>query len=497
VIGIATRSSSILAILPMGLLLAVTAAPLIFLLAHFSLQGLATEWSSFAQTLAFAVGGAGTSTFVGGTLGIILGTREFFARKWLFCVSVLPIAAPPAFWWIGVSRLPWAWGNTTGTASGALVAGLVFSPIALLLVVAALRQMPSNLYESARVALPPVTRFRAVLVPLLKSPLASGFALTLVLLFGESEIPFLFGFRTLMTDIVTTFSQTFDVGKTLPLVLPLLLTILTLGLIAAKPLVRTILSSSRGTHGVVQRPGSVLLSLVASAPAAFLLLSISGYALPLVRSRPVRWPVSSLNISTATVSIVEPVACAWLAMFLTLAMVYSARRSFAMRYLVLMSLLLFCVPAAIYAIGWIGTGQVLGGLAIPPIVAYTSRAVAVCTLGFAVGYSRLPVSLENAARLVRISTMGRALTFVLPLIAPFLIASSALVAALTYADRDVASLLLPPGASRLTLNLYLASANAPSLTVSVFAFAVLVGAGLSIAFAAAGPALLWMRRRCV
>jgi ABC-type spermidine/putrescine transport system permease subunit II len=93
--------------------------------------------------------------------------------------------------------------------------------------------------------------------------------------------------------------------------------------------------------------------------------------------------------------------------------------------------------------------------------------------------------------------MGRALTFVLPLIAPFLIASSALVAALTYADRDVASLLLPPGASRLTLNLYLASANAPSLTVSVFAFAVLVGAGLSIAFAAAGPALLWMRRRRV
>ena len=493
-IGIATRSSSILAILPMGFLLAVTAAPLVFLLASFSLQNVATEWSSFAQTLTFAAAGAATSTFVGGILGIVLGTREFFARKLLFWVSVLPIAAPPAFWWIGVSRLPWAWGNTTGIVSAALVAGLVFSPVPLLLVVAAVRQMPSNLYESARVALPPVTRVRAVLVPLLKSPLASGFALTLVLLLGESEIPFLFGFRTLMTDVVTTFSQTFDVGKTLPLVLPLLLTILTLGLIAGKPLVRTVLSSSRGAHGVVRRRGSVVLSLVAAAPAAFLLLSITGYALPLVRSHPALWPMSSLNMSTVTVSIVEPVACAWLAMLLTLAMLYSARRAFAMRYLVLTSLMLFCVPAAIYAIGWIGTGQVLGGLAVPPMIAYTSRAVAVCTLGFAVGYSRLPASLENAARLVRISTIGRALTFVLPLIAPFLVASSALVAALTYADRDVASLLLPPGASRLTLNLYLASANAPSLTVSVFAFVVLVGAGFSIALAAAGPALLWMRR---
>src|SRR5262245_5575077 len=478
----------------MGFLLAVTAVPLVFLLANFSLQNVATVWSSFAQTLTFAAAGAATSTFVGGTLGIVLGTREFFARKLLFCVSVLPIVAPPAFWWIGLSRLPWAWGNTTGIVSAALVAGLVFSPVPLLLVVAAVRQMPSNLYESARVALPLATRFRAVLVPVLKSPLASAFALTLVLLLGESEIPFLFGFRTLMTDVVTTFSQTFDVGKTLPLVLPLLLTILTLGLIAAKPLVRTVLSSSRGAHGVVQRRGSFLLSLVPAAPAAFLLLSITGYALPLVRSHPAFWPMSSLNISTVTVSIVEPVACAWLAMLLTLAMVYSARRAFAMRYLVLTSLLLFCVPAAIYAIGWIGTGEVLGGLAIPPMIAYTSRAVAVCTLGFAVGYSRLPVSLENAARLVRISTIGRAQTFVLPMIASFLVASSALVAALTYADRDVASLLLFPGASRLTLNLYLASANAPSLTVSVFAFAVLVGVGFSIAFAAAGPAVLWMRR---
>jgi ABC-type spermidine/putrescine transport system permease subunit II len=107
----------------------------------------------------------------------------------------------------------------------------------------------------------------------------------------------------------------------------------------------------------------------------------------------------------------------------------------------------------------------------------------------------MPVSLENAARLVRMSALRRALMFVLPLIAPFLIASSAFAAALTYADRDVASLLLAPGAARLTLNLYLASANAPSSTVGVLALAVLAGAALTVAFAAAGPALLRVRRR--
>jgi len=115
-------------------------------------------------------------------------------------------------------------------------------------------------------------------------------------------------------------------------------------------------------------------------------------------------------------------------------------------------------------------------------------------LGFAVGYSRLPTSSEDAAALVGVSPVQRALLFVLPLIGWSLVAVSALIAALTFADRDVASLLLPPGASRLTLNLYLASANAPSSTVGILALTVLVGAVTSVTLAAAGPALLWRRR---
>ena len=494
-IRIAGQFSSILAVFPVGLLLAVTAAPLVFLLAHSSFDIVGTEWSSFAPTLMFATAGAATSTVAGAILGIILATREFFGRKILFAVSVLPIAAPPAFWWIGATRLTSAWGNAAGITAGAFVAGLALSPVSLLLVFAALRQIPSNVYEAARVTLPPVTRFHAVLLPLLKSPLAGSFALTLILLLGESEIPFLFGFRTLMTDVVTRFSQTFDVIKTLPLVLPLLLSILILGVVAAKPLLRTVLSSSRGSHGIVRRRSSFLLTVITAAPAAWLLISVSGYAWPLISSNATPSLIKSVDATTVAVSIAEPVESAWLALFATVIMIYPARRTFAMPYILWASLLLFCVPAAIYAIGWIVAGQVFGGFAFPPIVAYSSRAVALCTLGFALGYSRMPVSLEDAARLVRMSALRRALMFVLPLIAPFLIASSAFAAALTYADRDVASLLLAPGAARLTLNLYLASANAPSSTVSVLALAVLAGAALTVAFAAAGPALLRVRRR--
>jgi ABC-type Fe3+ transport system permease subunit len=481
-------------VLPMGILVGLTSVPLLFLLTHFSGAGLAIEWSSFGPTLGFAVGGAAVATTTGGAVGALFGMRNFPGRHGLLALSVVPIAVPPAFWWIGATRATSVWGNANGPGPAAVVAGLALSPVTLLLVYATLRQMPSNLYEAARVALPPTARLHAVLLPLLRAPLAGGFVLTVILLLGESELPFLFGFRTLMTDVVTTFSQTFDVGKTVPLVLPLLLAILALGILAGGPIMRTVLTSSRGAHGVVRTPASAILSVCAAVPAAGLLVSVGGYAWAIIRAVPGGWPRVSIDASTAVVSILEPVGCAWIALMMTLLAAYPARRSAAMPAFLWIGLLLFCVPPAIYAIGWLGVGQTLGGLAIPPIVAHTSRAVALATLGFAVGYARLPTSLEGAAALVRVSAVRRAFVFVLPVMVWSLMAASALVAALTYADRDVASLLLPPGASRLTLNLYLASANAPSSTVGALALVVLAGAAVTVILAAAGPALLWGRR---
>jgi ABC-type Fe3+ transport system permease subunit len=478
----------------MVLLLGLTSVPLAFLLGHLSGDGLAIEWSSFGPTLAFAVGGAAVATVTGGAIGALSSMRNFPGRRALFVASIVPIAAPPAFWWIGATRMTSAWGNASGPGPAAVVAGLALSPVTLMLVVAALRQMPSNLYQAARVALPPSVRFRSVLLPLLGAPLVGGFVLTVILLLGESELPFLFGFRTVMTDVVTTFSQTFDVGKTVPLVIPLLLAILALGFVAGRPIMRTVLTASRGSQSVVRTPASAILTLCAAAPAVGLLVSVGGYGWAIIRAVPAGWPRVSIDASTIVASIVEPVGCAWSALIITLFAVYPARRSRAMSVFLWFGLLLFCVPAAIYAIGWLGVGQMLGGLSIPPGVAHTSRAVALATLGFAVGYARLPTSLEDAAALVRVSALRRAFVFVLPLIVWSLMATSALIAALTYADRDVASLLLPPGASRLTLNLYLASANAPSATVGVLALVVLAGAAVTVILGAAGPALIWGRR---
>jgi iron(III) transport system permease protein len=478
----------------MGLVLALASLPLFFLFAGFSTTWVEMESVSIRGTLSFAIGGGIVSTIVGAAAGITAGTREFAGRRGLIGLSLVSIAAPPAFWWIGTTRLPLAWGTVTGPGSAALVAGLALSPITLLLVLAALRELPANLYEAARVSLSPVVRLRAVLIPILSSPLAGGFLLSVILLLGESELPFLFGFRTIMTDIVTTFSQTFDAGRTIPLIVPLLLIILVVGLLAGRPLIRAVLASSRGVHGVIRRPASAAVGLCAVAPAAFVTLSIGGYLWAATAATPDYWRNLPVDGSTAIASIAEPVGCAWITLVVALAATYPARGLRAMRYFLWIGLLLFFIPAAVYAIGWIRLSQVLGGVTVPPIVAHVSRAVGLPALGFAVAYSRLPHSLEDAARLVRVSPVRRAFLFLLPVLLPSLVASSALVAALTYADRDVASLLLSPGTSRLMLDLYLRSANAPSGTVGLVALIVLAGATLTVTLAAAGPVILWRRR---
>lgn len=128
--------------------------------------------------------------------------------------------------------------------------------------------------EAARVSLAPTRRFVFVLFPLVRPALLAGFLLTGILLIGESEIPFLFGFRTSMTDVVTTFSQTFDAGRSLPAILPLVVTVLALGLLMVTPLFRVMLPAARGGRGVIRKQAGVIASVGLFVLPALVALSL-------------------------------------------------------------------------------------------------------------------------------------------------------------------------------------------------------------------------------
>ena len=122
--------------LPLAVLLTASALPLVFLIGRFAVLP-AVDLSSLAPSLAFAVTGAAVSAVVGGALGAVAGTLEVPGRRWAVGISAALIAAPPAFWWIGLTRLPVGWGSPSGALIGGGVAGLALAPITLLLVLAA------------------------------------------------------------------------------------------------------------------------------------------------------------------------------------------------------------------------------------------------------------------------------------------------------------------------------------------------------------------------
>ena len=136
-----------------------------------------------------------------------------------------------------------------------------------------------------------------------------------------------------------------------------------------------------------------------------------------------------------------------------------------------------------------GLGGPNGVAILLPITFTMDPTTAIVMLAFFIGYARVPATVEAAATLSLSSANRRAWVVVLPLVAGSLSAAAALIAALTYADRDVASLLLPPGASRLMLDLYLLSANAPAATIGITALVVRAVAVVTLVIAPVGPAL--------
>jgi len=479
-------------IAPLVVLFAAAALPIAVLILRFAVRP-DIDASSLPAALAFALLGAAVATAIGGALGSLAGTLEIAGRRWLVSLSVALVAAPPAFWWIGFTRTGLGTVGLSGLAAGATVSGVMLAPIPLLLALAATREIPSNTYEAARLSLGPTKRLLFVLLPMLRPALISGFLMTAIVLLGESEIPFLFGFRTSMTDVVTRFSQTFDAGAVVPIVVPMLLTVLTVGLLLIRPLFAVILPPSRSGRGIVRKPATVAWSASMCLLPGVVGLALSGYLRAAASAPPAVWRRLLLNESALIPSIAEPVLCAWAAVILAVAAAFPARRSPAVRSVAIIGLLMFCVPAALIGIGWIVLGQALAG-PVPPSVAFVSRMIGLPVVAFLVAYARLPQSLEDAARLTAVSPLRRVWTFVLPLIGPSLVAVSAMIAALTFADRDVPSMLLQPGESRLMLNLYLASANAPIAVIGSTALVALVAGIATIALAAAGPLALWFRR---
>lgn len=95
------------AFVPMTFVTAAAFAPIVALLSRpFSLA--AIDWQPVWNTLVFASTGAAVAVVAGAVAGITIGIRDFAGRRLLTASSLVVLAAPPAFWWIGLTRFAMA-----------------------------------------------------------------------------------------------------------------------------------------------------------------------------------------------------------------------------------------------------------------------------------------------------------------------------------------------------------------------------------------------------
>jgi iron(III) transport system permease protein len=472
-----------------SVLLGISAAPLIFII--LSARGaVRVDGGSFMNSAIFACVGASIAVVLGGAEAIVLAMTNAKGHVLANAICVVPLAAPAAFWWLGLQRLG-SFATTVfhGEGGAAVISGIALSPVPFLLVTAALHEIPSSALEAARLALPPPSRVVRVLLPMLRSAFIASFLLTTVILIGESELPFLFGFRTVMTDAVTEFARSFDAAEVAPMIVPVLVLVIALAMVMRGALLKTLLAPARGARGV--RPTPQPWHLLAAAPILLLLgASIAGHLSGLTRGG--AFDIQRVGAVAAT-SIAEAVVWSWITVGAAIVVVYPIRRSPQLRWMLSIAVVLFAAPSAFFAIGCVAFSQ-RAGVDVPVGAAHFCRLLGLAIIAFAAAYTRIPRSVDDAAQLVPMSSILRAHRFVLPLLGASSAATALLVATMILSDRDVASVLLPAGAERLMLDLYLTAANAPAFVVSAWAVAVLGSAIIVAVASGAGPWLLWRRR---
>jgi iron(III) transport system permease protein len=212
VVGVAIVVIALLTVVPVGYLLWETFVPG----GHLSLDLVRTAYSApglgrmVANTAWFAAGSTALAVGLGGTLAFLVVRTDVPARRLLFAAALAPLALPGVLYavaWIFLASprsgllnllLEPALGPETFdifTLGGMIVVeGLHLSPLAFLLVAAALRSLDPTLEESAIVSGAGVLgTIRRVTLPLVRPAVSAAVLILTVRVIGTFAVPTLIG----------------------------------------------------------------------------------------------------------------------------------------------------------------------------------------------------------------------------------------------------------------------------------------------------------------
>jgi len=468
------------------------------------------------NTLALLAGvGAGTLV-VGAGLAWLVVTYRFPGRAVLEWALVLPLAVPAyviGFAFLGLfdftGPVQGALRRWTGTGvrlpelrsywGVVLMMTLVFYPYVYLLARAAFREQGAATLETARsLGRSRMRAFIEVTLPLARPSVAAGVSLAMMEALADFGTVATFGYRTLTEAVYRVWYGMFD--RTAAAQVASLLLLFALGLLVLE---RSLRGRARFTQSQRRGPGVTPLALAgwtawAATGAGFAILALA-FVLPVVqlivwaRDASGRWRASSfVTLLGNTLVLAALAAVCALALALVLAYATRLHPSALVRASARAASMGYALPGAVIAVGvlvplaWLdraighaagwalghSAGLVLTGSTAGLLFAYVARFLSVSFQTLEASLTKIPASLDDAARSLGASIGGTLRRIHLPLMRGGVLTALILVFVETMKEMPATLLLRPLGLDTLAIAVWertseslWADAAAPALAI--------------------------------
>lgn len=477
-----------------------------------------------ANSLFSATVSALAAVVIGTTFAVLLDRTDLPGRTVLRLLALSPLLMPPfvgAIAWLGIagptSPLNLWWRGTFGAplwsiygADGVILLLTIHSyPIAMLIVSAALRRIPTDLEQAARISgAGPARALTSVTVPLLRPALVSSFVLIAVGNLADFGIPSIIGlperFVTLAT-LVYRYLQSGTVDDPLAVVATIGVVLLVLALLA---LVADGLLARRGweldsSNAVPERTplGRARVGVGAMMWAVVLLITVLPLLALLTQTLlrapgvPLTWEnltldhlVRAVTTPSALAGAANSIMLASLAavicgiLGLAIGVVVARTSGRAPRALGAVAMVPQAIPGIVIAVAWLILAPSLGLFNTPwlILVAYVTSFTALVVQAVAAPLSATPTSAEEAARVAGAGRLRALVDISARMATPAAVAGAVIVAVTAVRELTLSVLLLSPGSQTLGVAIFnfqqagaFSTASAWSLIVALVGLAVI------------------------
>lgn len=464
---------------------------------------------------------------LGTVLALLVDRSDLGGRRTLRMFALSPLLVPPfvgAIAWIGVagpaSAVNRLWADVFGGplwnifgADGVIFLLVVHSyPIAYIIVSAALRRVPSDLEQAARISgASPFRAIASITLPLLRPALLSAFTLIAVSNLADFGIPSIIGlperYVTLST-LVYRYIQSGTVDSPLEVVATIGALLLLLAVLAV--VTDLIVSRTRfdlDSSNSVTVP--VRLGRARGAVTAIAWIVVLGLTLlpllallsqALLPAPGVPLTVENLTLDNLTTALTAPntlsgaatslwlslaagVACTLIG--LAIGVVATRTRARSNGALRVVSVLPQAVPGLVIAVGWLIVAPRIGLFNTPWLIlaAYVMAFVAIVVQAVLAPLRATPLAAEEVARISGATRLRALLDISWRMALPAAIAGGVLVVLTAMRELTISVLLLAPGSQTLGVSIFnLQQAGAYNAASALSLVVTVVGlAGLGIA----------------